>query len=490
MKIRVLPFLPFLKFQPQRRVLFLLLGSLALLVLGAGYWWWHGYKGKIKYISLPAGRGSIIDAINAAGMVEAVKSTGLDFKSGGVIKEVFVETGDYVKAGQLLASLDPADLEAQVAQARASLESAQAKLQLLKSEPLNTDVIQAETNVAQAQITYQSSEESLKRNQALFDSGSLTQADLNSSISSRDTAAVKLRQVQAALEALKSGSRPEDITAAQAQVDSARAQLQIAQNNLESAQLQAPWDGVISAIQSEVGHRISSGSSDSSSTGYITLVSSELRLRAQVNEADIGKIKIGQGANFTVNAFPEKTFEGQVTWIAPQAATVSNVQLYDTLVSVEDPEHLLKVGMSASINIIINQKDNVITIPRAAVTFAANNRALISGTVGGIRAPGGGAAGTGTPASGDGTGKEKAQQATNASNHTMVLINNQGHPVARQIVAGMSDDRNIEVIEGLQAGEQVIIGSSKSGELTAGGGSSTSSPSRAPQTTMTFMRGR
>lgn len=483
-----------LKPQRWRRGLFLLLGCLGVLAFGLGYWWWHGRQDQVNYISLPVNRGSIVNAINAAGKVEAVKSIGLDFKSSGVIKAIYVQPGDRVKAGQVLACLDTADLEAQLAQARANLEAAEAKLRLLQAGPLDTEIAQAEANVAQALVAYNSAEETLKRNQALFDAGALAQVDLDNSTANRDTAAAKLRQAQAALEALRNGSRSEDIVTAQAQVDAARAQLALAENNLAGAWLRAPWEGIISAVRGEVGQRIGSGSSDETKS-FVTLVTPKLRLRAQVNEADIGKIQVGQAATFTVNAFPEKTFKGEVTWISPEATTVANVQLYDVLISLADSNIPLKAGMSTNINIIVEQKDNVVTVPRAAVTFAANNQGLTSNNAAGRPAAQGGSAGrlkmpeereTGTKVSapGDGTGKGTQGQGENDKNKVIVLVLEQGRPVARQIVTGLSDERNIEVRSGLEVGEQVIIGTSTPGKPAA----SSSSP-LGPQQPVNLMRG-
>ncbi|NPV29063.1 MAG: HlyD family efflux transporter periplasmic adaptor subunit [Firmicutes bacterium] len=493
----------FLKPQQRRKGLYLLLGCLAVLVVGAGYWWWRGRQGQVNYITMPVRQGSIVNAVKATGTIEAVKSVGLNFKTGGVIKEIYVKPGDRVKEGQLLACLDTSDLEAQVVQARANLKAAEAKLRLLEAGPLETEIAQAEANVAQAQVAYKSAEEALKRDQALFEVGALAQADLDNSLANRDTAAAKLRQAQAALEALKSGNRPEDIAAAQAQVDAARAQLMLAQNDLDSARLRAPFDGVIAAVRGETGQRTSGGGSESSdsSTGLITLITTGLQLRAQVNEADISQVKVGQKATFTVNAFPERTFNGEVAWISPEATTVSNVQLYDVVVSLADPGGLLKAGMSASVNIIVAQKDNVITVPRAAVSFAASYRAASAGNATGGKTPGGGSAdgartaggrqtGTGMLTPGEGR-KGEPGQAANDGSRAAVLVMEEGRPVVRRIVTGLSDESNIEVKSGLKVGEEVIIGASTPGKSAASSSTSSSpmpAPVPMPQRTGTPMR--
>lgn len=449
-----------------------LLGCLIVLGLGAGYWWVNGRQSQITYITLPVSRGNIVNAVNAPGMVEAVKSIGLDFKSSGVIKEIYVQPGDRVEAGQLLATIDITDLEAQLTQARANLESALAKLQTLQAGPEETDLIQAEANVTLAEITYNSAQEALERNQTLYDAGALSQVELNKAIADRDTAAAKLSQARATLETLRKGSSPEDIATAQAQVDVARAQLAVAQSNFDGAQLRAPWDGIVSDVRGEVGQR---AGSSSGSEGFITLISTDLQLRAQVNEVDIGNVKVGQTVNFTVNAFPERSFEGQVAMVIPQATTVANVQLYDVLISLSNSNLPLLAGMTANVNIISAKKDDVITVPRAAVTFASSNQ-LPAGRSPSSGAPGQGGgfaergtsgaekAGTGVPRSGGEGGQGRPEQ---GETQATVMVLEQGRPVPREITIGLSDERNVEVKSGLKVGEQVIIGTSNAGKQPA-----------------------
>lgn len=483
-----------IKLPKRRKGLFLLLGFLVIIVLGIGYWWWHEHQVQPRYISMPVRQGSIVNAISATGMVSAVKSTGLDFKNSGEIKKVYVKAGDRVKAGQILASLDTADLEVQLIKAQAALNSAEAKLRQLEDEPTASELAQAKTSLAQAQITYNNAEAALKRNQILFDGKALSQADLDKSISDRDTALVKLQQAQADLKTLEEGASSEDIAAAKAQVDSAKAELTLARNNLNSADLRAPFDGIISAVRGEVGQRTSGGGSSSNdndiANSFIALITPELQVKAQVNEADIGKVKAGQPATFTVNAFPDKSFNGKVSSISAEATTVSNVQLYDVIISLVDRNPPLKVGMSASIKIIVAQKDDVITVPRAAVTFAASNRNIAGAggtneratsrvsSKGGTGTPGMRSMSENTQGQRNG-GTEQPQQTAGNNNMSMVLVLKDGHPVARRVVTGLSDERNMEVQSGLQVGEEVIIGSVTSERQATSSSSSGNMPMRS-----------
>ncbi|MBE3572482.1 MAG: HlyD family efflux transporter periplasmic adaptor subunit [Moorella humiferrea] len=460
-----------------RKVRWLLGGCIFLLLVGALLWWQYGRRAEVKYIAVPVAQGSIKNAINATGTIEPVKSVNLGFKNSGIIKAIYVKPGDAVKAGQVLAVQDTAELEAQLAQAQASYNSAVAKLQLLEAGPLPTDIAQAEANVEAARVAYNNAQATVERDQSLYQAGALAKADLDSAVANRDTAAAKLRQAEASLEALKNGNRPEDIAAARAQVDAARVQVDLARNNLDSAQLRAPWDGIISAVNGEVGYRVGS-STDNSNSSFITMITPTLQLRAKVNEADINKVKVGQEVSFTVNAIPGKEMRGKVAWIAPEAQTVSNVQLYDVVISL-DPEPSLKAGMTASVDFILDRKDNVLTIPEAALTFArtylagSGRNGGRSGTAaGGDRNTSGGRTVQGsvpgtTANDSSGAGRREAGAGGEGTGRATVLVLENGRPVPRQIVTGASDESNVEVVSGLAAGEAVVVGTSTSARTSS-----------------------
>jgi len=457
---------------------------LLLLMIAAGWFWWaRGNQKAPPYLTVAASEGSIIEAVSASGKIEAINSIGLSFKNPGTIQAIDVKEGQSVKAGQRLALQDTTDLELSVRQAQANLDNALARLQALQAGPLATDLAQAEAGVEQAQVEYDYAQDTLKRNQALFDAGALPETDLNNARKAAAAAANNLKKAQAALEALKNGSRPEDIAAARAQVEAARVQLELARNNLAAAEIKAPWDGIITNVNGQVGQRVGSNiSATDPSNSFIFLVSPGLRLRAQVNEADISKVKVGQDVEFKVNALPDRTFSGRVTAIAPQAQTFSNIQLYDVLVNVGAGGESLKAGLSASVTIVISHKDNVITIPRAAIAYARGYLAQSAQSVQSAQSAGG----PGTPSrrtsSEDkpggkivqGTGGAATDGAANKTpgsgeNRAVILVLEKGQPAPRQVVTGASDDRNIEIVNGLTAGEQVVVGTVSPGS-TGGSG--------------------
>lgn len=498
-------------FLSKKKIIWLTVALLILVIAAGWYWWGHKHQKGPNYLTVAAGKGSILETVSASGKIEALHSIGLSFKNPGTIKAIYVKEGQSVKAGQLLALQDPTDLELQAKQAQANLDNALAKLKSLQAGPLATDVAQAEASVQQAQVEYDNAQDTLKRNQALYDAGALAEVDLNNARKAEATAAANLKKAQAALEALKNGSRPEDIAAAQAQVEAARAQLQLAQNNLAATEIRAPWDGIVTNVNGQVGQRVGSNTSATdASNSFIFLVSPELQLRVQVNEADINKVKVGQEADFTVNAMPDRTLKGTVTAVAPQAQTVSNIQLYDVLVNVGDAGASLKAGESASVTIIISRKDNVITIPRAAIAYAEGYLSQAAQTAGsqatsssGTSSGGnrvGGTQGTGSPTGSSVTGASTAGTPSAGENRAVILVLAGGRPVQRRVVTGASDERNIEVVSGLTAGEQVVVGTRSAGSTSStgntgspgGSGRSNSSNNRTggPQQPVMMFRGR
>jgi len=474
---------------PGNRKTTRLMAVFLLLIIAAGWYWWaRGYQKAPQYLTLAASNGSIVEAVSASGKIEALYSIGLSFKNPGTIKEIYVKEGQSVKAGQLLALQDATDLELQVRQAQANLDIALAKLQALRAGPLSTDVAQAEAGVEQARAEYDHARDTLRRNQALFDAGALPEVDLDNARKAEATAAGNLKKARAALEDLIDGSRPEDIAAAQAQAEAARTQVELARNNQTATEIKAPWDGIVTNVNGQAGQRVGSNTSATDpSNSFIFLISPEHQLRAQVNEADIHKVKVEQDVEFTVNSLPDRIINGRVTAIAPQAQTVSNIQLYDVLVNVGDGGSSLKAGESASVTIVVSRKDNVMTIPRAAIAYAQGYLSLAAQSAGGQGTPSGRTLSGSNPGGkivqgmdGASTGASASKTPGSGENRATILMLEKGQPTPRQVVTGAGDERNIEVVSGLTAGEQIVVGTGSSGGAAGGGNQGRTSSGRPP----------
>lgn len=441
----------------------------------AGYFAWGGAKKAAgNYLTDSVKRGTITSIISASGMVEPVSTVSLSFKNSEVIKNIYVKAGDRVTAGQLLAEQDSENLEAQVNQALASLKGAASKLELLQNGPRREEIAQAEANAAMARAAYESAQANLDRYQKLAQEGAVSQADLEKARLDFANAEGKLKQAEESLKTLQAGNRPEDINSASAQVESSKAQLQMAYNDLSGARMVSPIDGIVSAVNGAVGQRATANNNNTSGgSGFIVIISDALQVKAQVNEADIGRTEVGQKVEFTVNSFPNKTFAGKVDSISPQAYTVSNVQIYDVIIRPDENYKELKAGMPANVNIIIDRHENALTIPKGAVTYAVSylNKMRQSGGLNLEGADGrsgnqqqnrqrnSGEGGTG-PGNGGNSGPASATKESNQEQQAMVLVlDKSGNPAPRRVVLGLSDLRNYEVVRGLNEGDTVVVGS-------------------------------
>lgn len=463
----------------KRRIL--VIAAVALLGLAAFLAWNRGSTKAGTNFTQDVARGDVVNTITASGAVEAENSVPLIFKSSAVIKAIYVKEGQKVKKGDLLAEQDDTDLRAQYQQQLANLKSAEAKLALARAGAREEDVRQTEQTVNSARITYDQSKANFDRYLDLFRQGAVSKVDRDKAESDYMLAEAKYIQAREQLKAQKAGNRPEDILSAEASVESARAQMQIAQNNLDSARLTAPSDGVIGLVGAVVGQRTNgAGSSSSSEDGFITLISDRLRVRAQVNEADIGRAAVGQKPYFTVNSFPGRRFAGVLESISPKAVTVSNVQLYDVIIALDQQDVPLKVGMPASVTIVVDQKEGVLLLPKIAVSYAMQeaqkNTAQPGGAQTGTQPGSSGQGGVRRQPSGGGGAAQGGIGGAQGGNarRVSVLVMEGGKPALRMVQVGISDNTNYEVTEGLSEGEKVVIGNTVSAQQGSAGRQNTS----------------
>lgn len=416
----------------------ILYGTIAAAVLlSAGiYYFWGGSNSESGYLTSTVKKGTVAKTIPATGTIEPVSTVSLSFENAEVIKKIYVKVGDHVTTGQLMAEQEEDDLQAQVTQSSASLKSAAAKLTALQDGSTREEIIKAEVSVSTAKAAYDQAKANLDRYQKLFDAGAVSQADLDSANNSYVSADGNLRQAEATLQTTYDGATAEELAAAEATYESSSTQLKMAQKELTGAKMTSPMNGIVSEINGGEGQRATANNNTTSSTnGFMALISEALQVDAQVNEADIGSLKIGQTADLTVNSFPNKTFTGKVSSISPIATTVSNVQVYNTVIQLDNNQTGLKAGMPATITIIVDKSENTLTVPKGAVTYAA-------------------------------------KQAGNGGGKNVIVIDKSGNMETRPVELGLSDSSSYEVLEGLNEGETVIIGTGTASTTNSGTGSS------------------
>lgn len=356
---------------------------LALIALGAGgYYAWqkaHVPAPEERYKTHVLERGEVSQTVSANGTLNPVVLVNVGTQVSGTVKKLYVDFNDRVSKGQVLMELDPALFQALAAQSGANVANAQASLEL------------AIANEA--------------RMRSLFQQEYVSRQELDQTV-----------------QALKS---------ARAQLALARAQLQKDRINLEYSVIRSPVAGVVVSREVDTGQTVAA----SFQTPVLFKIAqdlSKMQIDSSFAEADVGNIQVGQPVRFTVDAFPNRTFKGQVKQRRLNPTTVQNVVTYDVVVAVDNPELILMPGMTAYVNITVAERKNVLLVPNTALRFK----------------PADGAPKGGKP-------KAKEERKKGATGTVQLLENGKLKPVG--IVTGITDNRFTEVISGeLKAGDHAV----------------------------------
>ncbi len=425
------------------------LGS--LLVVAAGYTRSQQAQGP-AFITSPVERGSITTQVKATGTVEAVVAVDVSSQLSGRISDVFVDFNDRVTAGQPIAQIDQDIFAARVTEATAALSVARAAalVQAAALERAKVAVSNAQTaeKLAEAQSAaigarHDEAEREFQRKLALARAGAGAERDLSQARALRDTAVADLRasidQIQMKAEAIAIAEAEErmaqaNLENAQAVVAQRQAGLHQAQVDLEHTILRAPIDGMI--IQRDVNPGQTVAVSLEAKTLFkIANDLREMEVHGKIDEADIGQLKVGQPVQFTVDAYPDRTFSGTVRQIRKSPEVVQNVVTYTAVVSAPNPDLLLLPGMTAQLRIVISDSGEVLKIPNQALRYRP--RAADS-------------------ASERGTNNHGASPKASS---TVWVIGTNRQPVPVPVTLGAADDTDTALVQGaLTDGEPLIVG--------------------------------
>jgi HlyD family secretion protein len=323
--------------------------------------------------------------IQGNGAVQAIRTNNLSPDEPGRIAELYIEEGDRVAKGQVIARMESDRLQAQVKQYQAMVQKAQANLAQVKagSRPeaiaaAQARVATAQANVAMAQAKLKRTQAEKRRNQVLVQQGVIT-VNAFEEFASQETEAqaslaavlAQLAEQQQNLAETQRGSRVEEIAQAAAEVAEAEAQLASVQIQLNKTTVRAPFAGIITRRYAETGDYVDSSTAASETEGAtstsIAELASGLEIEAKVPEASIGQIKLGQPVNIQVDAYSNETFEGKVRLIAPRAVKENNVTFFRVKVALITGQGKLQSGMNTRLTFKGEPITNAITIPLAAV---------------------------------------------------------------------------------------------------------------------------
>jgi len=373
----------------------LVAGFLGLAIIAAvGVAWWLMSAGAtVRYVTAPVTRGPVTRAVVATGTVNPVLTIIVGSYVSGVIQDIRCDYNTEVKQGQICAKIDPRPYQTVVDQNQANLVQAQAQLTKDKA------------NLAYAQLTYD-------RNAKLAQTNAVSKDAL-------DNAKSALDQAQA------------QIGVDEATIQQRQAQLDSAQVNLGYTDIASPVNGTVVSRNVTVGQTVAA----SFQTPTLFLIATDLTLMqvdTNVSESDIGGIKEGNKAYFTIDAFPKRTFEGTVTQVRQSPQNIQNVVTYDVVVGVDNSDRALKPGMTAATRIVTAERADVLRVPSQALRYVPA----------GVR---------GKPA-------EQAQ----------VWVVRDGKPVAVPVTTGLDDDNFTEIVTGdIKPGDQVITAEQRSAGKTA-----------------------
>ena len=297
---------------------FILILLPVLIAGGAVVWWLMPTKLPLenRYVTAPVERGSITQTVSANGTLNPVKLVNVGSQVSGIVKKLYVDFNDRVKAGQILLELDPALMQAQLQQSLANMENAHASLELAQANEARTRGLYAQEYVTRLELDQ-------------------------------------------AVQALKSARAQLAVYEAQASRD---------RTNLSNTVIRSPVSGVVVSRVVDTGQTVAA-SLQAPILFTIAQDLSKMQIDTSYAEADVGAIHVGQPATFRVDAFPNRSFSGAVKQVRLNPTTQQNVVTYDVVVSVENPELQLMPGMTAYVNITIAQRQNILMLPNAALRF-------------------------------------------------------------------------------------------------------------------------
>jgi HlyD family secretion protein len=378
----------------------IIIAAVLLTIAGlAGWWRKHRADDAPQYQTVAVTRGDLTQLVTATGQLNPVTNVQVGSQISGTIAKLYADYNSSVTQGQVVAQIDPGTYQANVNQAEGDLANAKAGLEL------------AQVNANRAK--------------ELFDSKLIPRSDYDQSVAT-------LHQSEAGVK-IKSAA------------------LQKSSVDLARCTIYSPVAGIVISRNVDVGQTVAA----SLSAPTLFVIANDLtkmQIDANVSEADIGNVEVGQAVDFTVDAFPDRKFRGEVVQIRNAPITVQNVVTYDTVIAVNNRDLKLRSGMTANVSIVVAERNDALKIPNSALRFRLPESAS-TGSV--ARAHSGTGSGSGGGGGGAGGGRKRERSPF----RTVYILEADGKPKPAQIKTGITDGLATEVTEGLNEGDKIITGS-------------------------------
>jgi HlyD family secretion protein len=421
----------------------------ALLACAASGAWALAGHPRVEYRTEPVEHGDMNVTISATGNPNAVVTVQVGSQVSGTILALFADFNTRVTKGQLIARIDPAPFQAKVDQAQANLDAARAAVAnaeavvqqaIANIQSANSSLAAAQANVTKARAVEEDAKVKVDRRVVMVQKGADAQEDLETAQTSYKSAVADqnaLIEQQHAVEDNVKAAQAQLIVAKslvsanEAQVKQCTAALQSAQLDLEHTSIKAPVDGVVVSRNVDVGQTVAA-SLQAPTLFLIAQDLTKMQVDTNVSEADVGRVQVDQEATFTVDAYPGKTFKGNVTSIRKAPINVQNVITYDAVIGVSNQDLKLFPGMTANVRILVDQLRNVVKVPNAALRYHPPTNSTKE-TVRGER---------------NGTALEK----------TVWILDENDRPRRVPVVTGETDGTSTAILQGdLKDGERVIV---------------------------------
>jgi HlyD family secretion protein len=402
----------------------LLIAGVLLSVAGAGFTYWRigSTPKEPPFLTVPVSKGNVRQVVSSTGTLQAVTTVLVGSQVSGTIAKLSADFNTKVTTGQVVAVLDQSKFKAKLEETRANVLSAQA-------------------NLAKAKVALEDAERTLKRTKELQGRELVAQSELDAA--------------QTAYDAARS-----QVNVTQAQVNQAQASMNQASIDLDYTVIRSPVDGIVISRSVDVGQTVAA-SLQAPTLFTIANDLTKMEVHTNVDEADVGNIHEGQDVSFTVDAHPNRRFRGNVHQVRNAPQIIQNVVTYDAVVRINNKELLLKPGMTANVQFLVSEKEDVLTIPNMALRFRPpeeknETQELLRQEQSRTAAPRVGARRTSR------TGGAGSSAATRGRSVKVYSLRD-GSPQPLEVQVGITDGSRTEVIAGeLKENDPVIIGMSSS----------------------------
>lgn len=379
--------------------------AVAAVLLIGGLWLFGGSSSTVKYVTQPVTRGDLVVIVTATGSVQPTNKVDVSSELSGTVRKVHVDYNSEVKAGDVLAELDTDKLTATLSSSRAKLAVAEAK-------------------VVEIQATVRQTERDLERHKALLGTHAVSTREHDTALAAHERAIATLRS-------------------AEADVNVAKADLELNETNLSKASIRSPINGVVLTRSVDPGQTVAS----TLQAPVLFSIAEDLKqmeLQVDVDEADVGKVHVGQSATFGVDAFADRKFPATIRDLRYASETIQGVVTYKAILNIDNSELLLRPGMTATAEIRVTEVKDALLVPNTALRYApesttTDQRSLLQRIL------------PGRP-----NFRAASRRADSGAERTVWLLRN-GTPTPVTITVGASDGRNTEVKKGELAAAQAVI---------------------------------